>query len=178
MSSIKELAPTRRGKFQQGYYNPRNHNKYLGDLTKIIFRSSWEYKYMVYCDLSEHVVQWSSETIRVPYISPVDGKKHIYNVDFLTRVKIGDVVTTYLVEVKPSAQYTDLTKLNENKSKPISKKPSKKRLETEIREQKTIAVNNAKFNYAKKYADDRGWVFKVITEEDLGIENSKKKKAR
>jgi hypothetical protein len=38
--SIKNLKPTSSGQFKQGYFNPKNPEKYIGDLAKIIFRSS------------------------------------------------------------------------------------------------------------------------------------------
>lgn len=166
VADIKSLAPNRRSKFTQGYYNPKNPDKYIGDLSKIIYRSAWEQKYMIYCDLSEHIIQWSSETIRIPYISPLDNKKHIYNVDFLTRSKVDNVVTTYLVEIKPTGQYMEAP-VFENVSK--TGKKSKKRLDTYEKEVKTFVVNQAKFLYAKHYAEDRGWKFIVVNEYDLGI---------
>ena len=55
----------------QGKFTPRFPRKYKGDPTNIIYRSSWEYKFMVWADTSTSVQEWASEEIAIPYISPV-----------------------------------------------------------------------------------------------------------
>ena len=50
----------------KGKYKPINPNKYQGDPTNIVYRSSWELKFMRFCDLRDDVVQWQSEEIIVP----------------------------------------------------------------------------------------------------------------
>ena len=37
-------------RFHQGKYKLRNPQKYKGDVSNCIYRSSWEYKFYVYCD--------------------------------------------------------------------------------------------------------------------------------
>ena len=70
-------------RFKQGKYIPRNPNKYKGDPRNIIYRSSWEHKFMLWCDQQNSSVQeWGSEEIVIPYVSPVDGKRHKYYPDF------------------------------------------------------------------------------------------------
>ena len=41
---------------------------------------------MKWCDSSKSVVEWGSETIIIPYISPVDKRVHRYFVDFYIKV--------------------------------------------------------------------------------------------
>ena len=53
----------------------------------MIYRSSWEYKFYEMVDITPTVKEWGSEEIIIPYISPVDGKRHRYFPDFY--VKIG-----------------------------------------------------------------------------------------
>ena len=84
----------------QGKYRPSFPRKYKGDYHNIIYRSSWEYKFMVWCDRSSSVTEWGSEEIIIPYISPADGRRHKYFPDFY--VKIGR--KKYMVEVKPLRQ--------------------------------------------------------------------------
>ena len=55
---------------------------------------------MKWCDITPSVTEWGSEEIIIPYISPVDGRRHRYFPDFY--VKIGN--KKYLVEVKPLRQ--------------------------------------------------------------------------
>ena len=84
----------------QGKYRPSYPRKYKGDPSNIIYRSSWEYKFMKWCDYTTSVQEWGSEEIIIPYISPVDGKRHRYFPDFYVRIQN----RKYLVEVKPFKQ--------------------------------------------------------------------------
>ena len=58
----------------KGRYTPANPKKYKGNSRNIVYRSLWERKFMVYCDTSKNILEWGSEEIIIPYISPVDGK--------------------------------------------------------------------------------------------------------
>lgn len=159
MSNIKNLRPNKRGPYKQDYYNPKNIEKYIGDPTLIIYRSSWEYKFMVYCDISSHVLEWSSEPIAIDYISPLDKKKHKYHIDFYAKMKVKDEVKKYLIEVKPIYQY---------KVKPVFEgRKTKKKIERYKKDMETWIINNAKFKYAKKFAENNGMEFIVIDESNL-----------
>lgn len=144
-------------KYHQGIYKPINPEKYLGDPTKIIFRSSWERKFMVWCDKNPAIIGWSSEETVVPYICATDGKKHLYYLDFKIKVKSKDgSVKTYLVEVKPLAQ-TQPPKYNGKQTKRY------------LNESMTFIKNQSKWKYAEKFCKDRGWFFRIITEKDLNV---------
>ncbi len=136
----------------QGKYRPTFPRKYKGDYHNIIYRSSWEYKFMVWCDRSSSVTEWGSEEIVIPYISPADGRRHRYFPDFY--VKIGR--KKYMVEVKPLRQ---------------TKQPKKQKKQTKayITEVVTYAINQAKWEAAKEYCKDRGWEFMLITEKELKV---------
>ena len=69
-------------RYKQGKYIPRLPRKYKGDPRNIVYRSSWEYKFMLWCDQTPSVTEWGSEEIAIPYISPLDGKRHRYYPDF------------------------------------------------------------------------------------------------
>jgi hypothetical protein len=138
-------------------FTPKNPQKYSGDPTNIICRSSWERRVCIYLDENPSVVEWSSEEIVVPYISPVDNKKHRYFPDFLVKIRKADGTTkTMMLEVKPRNQTTEPK---------IQKRKTKKYL-TEVM---TWGINQAKWRYAREYCLDRGWEFKIITEQELGI---------
>ena len=136
----------------QGKYRPTFPRKYKGDYHNIIYRSSWEYKFMVWCDRSSSVTEWGSEEIVIPYISHADGRRHRYFPDFY--VKIGR--KKYMVEVKPLRQ---------------TKQPKKQKRQTKayITEVVTYAINQAKWEAAKEYCKDRGWEFMLITEKELKV---------
>ena len=83
--------------YKQGKFRPRFPEKYKGDPTNIVYRSSYELKFMNYCDLNENVNEWKSEEFFIPYISPIDGKVHRYFPDFYVKYK----GRTIILEVKP-----------------------------------------------------------------------------
>ena len=136
----------------KGKFTPKNPKKYTGTPHNVIYRSLWERKFMLYCDTSDAVVEWGSEEIVIPYISPADGRRHRYFPDFY--VKIGR--KKYMVEVKPLRQ---------------TKQPKKQKRQTKayITEVVTYAINQAKWEAAKEYCKDRGWEFMLITEKELKV---------
>ncbi len=136
----------------RGKYRVSNPRKYKGDARNVVYRSSWEYKFMQWCDSHPSVEEWASEEIIIPYISPVDGKRHRYFPDFY--VKVGK--TKYIAEVKPLRQTKE----------PKSQKRHTKRYISEVM---TYAVNQAKFKAATEFCKDHGWQFKVVTEKELKI---------
>lgn len=142
---------------KKGRYSPKNPQKYRGDPTKIIYRSSWEKKFMMYCDEHPNIVAWSSEEFFVPYVSPVDRKVHRYFPDFYVK-KVGKdgVISTMVIEIKPYEQTQ------------APKKPAKL-TEGYVNRSKTFAVNQAKWKATRKFCNDRDWKFQVITEKELGI---------
>ena len=141
----------------KGKYHPSYPRKYKGDPTNIIYRSLWERKFMVYCDKNDSILEWASEEIAIPYRSPVDNRVHRYFPDFYMKVKErGGKIKRYVIEVKPAKQ---------------TKPPVKPKRQTKgyIREAYEYAKNQAKWKMAKEFCADRQWVFKVVTEKELGI---------
>ena len=141
----------------RGKYYPSFPRKYKGDPTNIIYRSLWERKFMVYCDKNENILEWGSEEIALPYISPHDSRVHRYFPDFYIKVQENTgKIKRYLIEVKPLKQTT---------------KPKKPKRQTKgyIREAFEYARNQAKWKAAREYCADRMWEFKVITEKELDI---------
>lgn len=141
----------------RGKFTPKNPQKYVGDSSNIIYRSSYELKFMKWCDLNDNILKWNSEEIVVPYISPMDNKIHRYFVDFTiqVRTKHGDV-KTYMIEVKPF-RFTQEPQIPKRKSKQF------------LNEVVQWNVNQAKWKAASSFASERGWQFMLVTEKDLGI---------
>lgn len=161
MTNIKNNLPNPNSGYRQGYFIPQRPEKYIGDPTKIIYRSSWERKFMTICDTSPLVETWSSEPMKIPYISPLDGKVHNYFVDFFCSLKLNEENTKkYLIEIKPKNQA-----VFEKKEPKSFKSIEKYRAHLE-----TVAVNLAKWKAAETFATSMGWEFKVWTEENLGIQ--------
>ena len=100
-------------------YTPTNPTKYIGDINSIICRSLWERKFCKYLDENLNVIRWSFESIKIPYISPVDKKIHMYLPDFIVEAKTKDgLVETLLIEIKPKKQ-TKVPEINKKKKKTI-----------------------------------------------------------
>ena len=59
-------------------FYPTNPEKYIGDLTNIKMRSSWEIKFAKYCDTNPSVLKWNSEDIHIPYWSTLENKQRTY----------------------------------------------------------------------------------------------------
>jgi len=138
-------------KFHKGKYKPKFPEKYKGDPTNIIYRSSWELNCMAYFDKNPDIVWWGSEEFAIPYRSPIDGKVHRYFPDFIVKTKNNEIV---VFEVKPASQ---------------SKPPEKKTKITKkyINEVATWGVNQAKWKAAVEFCADKNWRFQVLTEEHL-----------
>jgi hypothetical protein len=84
----------------KGVYAIQNPQKYKGDKPPV-YRSSWEYEFMKVLDLTPGILEWSSESIQIPYMNPLTGRQTIYIPDFLIKLVQGGKVVTKLVEVKP-----------------------------------------------------------------------------
>ena len=143
----------------KGKFRPNNPNKYKGDPSNIIYRSRWELKFMGYLDSHDNVLEWSSEEFCIPYVSPIDGKRHRYFPDFWVKKKDRDgKIVCDLIEVKPYKQTQPPTVMEG--------KPTRRYLN----EVMTWGVNSAKWKAAREYCKDKGWNFVIITEKELGLQ--------
>jgi hypothetical protein len=105
------------------------------------------------------VQEWGSETVIVPYISPLDKKVHRYFVDFYIKVKDkNDGLQKYLIEIKPE-RFTKPPTIPARKTKAF------------IDEVFQYGVNEAKWKAAFEFCQDRNMKFMVLTEKDLGLIN-------
>ena len=140
----------------KGKYFPTNPKKYKGNPNQIIYRSLWERKVMVYCDKNDAIIEWGSEEVIVPYLSPMDGKIHRYFPDFYMKVRQADGSTKkFIIEVKPKSQC----------KQPV--KNPKRRTTKWFNEVKTFAINQAKWKSAREFCEDKGMEFKIVTEDHI-----------
>ena len=140
-----------------GLFRPKNPKKYVGDPNNIVYRSSWECRVMDWLDRNRDIISWASEELIVPYISPVDNRVHRYFPDFLVKVRNKEgQLKTLMIEVKPKKQTQP----------PMQQRRITKQYITEVT---TWGVNQAKWKAAQEYCLDRGWQFKIMTEEHLGL---------
>ena len=139
----------------KGVFHPRNPDKYLGNADGIVYRSSWERRFFMYCDETPGILRWASEEFSIPYISPVDNRGHRYFPDVWLEAQTTDGPKVYLIEIKPKAQ----TQLR------VVKRKTKRY----YRDASQVAINHAKWEAATKFcaANNRAWIFMVLTEDHL-----------
>ena len=149
---------------RKSIYRPKNPKKYVGNTSKIICRRSWERIFCNFCEncyTNDSIVSWASEEFSIPYISPIDNKRHRYYPDFLIKVKEADgKIKKYVIEIKPKKQTV----------KPKMKTDSRKRsrmTNSYATELKNYAVNVAKWNAAIEFCKDNSLEFSIITEDQL-----------
>jgi hypothetical protein len=143
--------------YLQGKYKPSNPEKYKGDVYNIIYRSSWERKFLYYCDMNKNIIEYSSEEVVIPYRSPLDNRYHRYFPDFYIKVKESSgKIKKMIIEIKPQKQC-------------VEPKVQKRKTKAYIYEVVEYAKNQAKWKAAEEWCLDRGYEFKVLTENELGI---------
>ncbi|MCS7316778.1 MAG: TnsA endonuclease N-terminal domain-containing protein [Candidatus Dojkabacteria bacterium] len=132
----------------KGKYVIINKKKYIGK-NEPIYRSSWEYNFMRYLDMHPNVINWASESIKIPYRSPLTGKYTIYIPDFFVSVidKNGKK-RNYLIEIKPLSQSV----ITEAKSK---------------NDKMQNLINQAKWKAAEVWCKIYNIEFKIITEKQI-----------
>lgn len=134
--------------YAQGQFVPKNAEKYIGKgIPK--YRSGWEFQVMTFLDSNKSITKWASESIAIPYMNPLTGKRANYIPDFFIVYtnKFGHQIAE-IVEVKPKSQ----TSLTEARSK---------------HDQAHAIVNMAKFAAANAYCKQNGFTFRVISEMDI-----------
>jgi len=138
-------------------YILKNPKKYIGDKNEVIYRSSWEKRFFLFCESCEEVIEWNSEDVIIPYIS-VDGKTHNYHMDIYMKTKKGK----FLIEIKPESQTT---------ISDVPKRKTKKYLNEVYR----YEVNKRKWETANLFAKKHGMTFLIVTEKILKPSYSNRK---
>lgn len=133
-------------------FTPKHPEKYVGDISKITSRSSWEKFVMMWADSNPDVIKWGSEITVIEYICGTDGDVHKYYIDFTFKFSSGKVL---LVEVKPKKQ-THAPERTKGKSK-----------KTLLTEDLAYIKNKSKWKYAIAYAKKNNINFEIWSEETL-----------
>lgn len=141
-----------------GKYKVRNVNKYVGkrdEKGEIRYRSRWEKQVMKTLDDNPNVIRWANELFPIMYHHPIEDRWANYWPDFYVMLRKRDgTIVQGLIEVKPKMQTEAPRKL-------------KRRSRKSLIEAATFGQNNAKWDAAKAFCDERGWFFKIMTEEDI-----------
>jgi hypothetical protein len=136
-------------KFAQGTFKLKNPEKYIG-LGTPRYRSSWEFAVMKMLDENAGILQWASESIKIPYRDPLTGKHTVYVPDFIVMyVDRNQKKHGELWEVKPRSQAV---------LEHVGKNPYN---------QAHYVKNMAKWQVARQWAKKQGLAFRILTEEDI-----------
>jgi hypothetical protein len=156
---IHDFLKPQNGRVKQGYFTPRHPEKYTGDVTKIIYRSSWEFKFLEYCDNNEMVTEYASEPVGIPYFNPILKKESTYWIDcYMATRNLEDQIVKWLIEIKPNKYLTP--------PEPPTRLTEKQTLNY-AHHAKAYIVNNSKFKAAREYAAKNNMRFGIITENFL-----------
>jgi hypothetical protein len=143
--------------FRQGFYEVKNPQKYVGK-GRPKYRSGWEMTFMIFLDNNEHILQWASESVSIPYRNPLTGRQSMYIPDFLVTYRgQNNIMRAELIEIKPKSQSL------------IEEKQSQ-------RDRAQVAINYAKWDAATKWARQNGLTFRVINEDQIFRQGGSKKR--
>ena len=144
-------------RFALGKFTLKNPEKYLGTKDPL-YRSSWEFAFMKFCDESPSIAKWASEAVRIPYRNPLTGRYTIYVPDFfINYVDKGGQPHAEIVEIKPQNQ-----SLREKVGKNLNNQAS-------------YILNQAKWESATAWCRQKGLKFRVINETDIFHQGSKRR---
>ena len=140
----------------RGRFIPKNPQKYVGNVNNILFRSSWERRFMLWLDANNAVIKWGSEELAIPYVNPIkvdkiSGRPVIsrYYPDFIVMYQDNTgAVKKEIIEIKPAHESFLRPGMSE-------------------RDKATYAVNQAKWKAAAIFAEAQGAVFRVLTEKSI-----------
>lgn len=136
-------------KFAKGKFTMKHPEKYVG--TKLpLYRSSWEWSFMNFCDTNPSVQKWASEAIQIPYRDPLTGRNTVYVPDFFIQyVDKNNKMMVELIEIKPASQ-TLIERVGKNKYN-----------------QAQFVKNQAKWAAATLWCKQQGIRFRILNENDI-----------
>ncbi len=143
---IKDLKPSKKSRYKQGYINPKSCKKLFEsqENEKIIYRSSYEKRFIMWLEKSPKVKHWGSECVSVDYTG-ADGKKHEYWPDYMVEFDDG---SKCLIEIKPYSQTVEPDPRCEYAYEAFKK-------------------NFLKWMAAKEFCEHNGMSFKILTEHTI-----------
>lgn len=136
-------------------FTPKHPEKYMGDASNIIIRSSWELRVFQFCDNNPNIFKWGSEEIEIKYMKPtIQGFKpaRYYPDLYVEYVDREGEIRKELIEVKPE-KFTRASRSRNQATKAF--------------ENMQYIVNSAKFNAANNWCQQNGIKFSVLSEKSI-----------
>lgn len=151
MRDIKSLKPRRKSRFKQGYVDTNSLKKLFESQRDkpVIFRSSYEHKFIWWLEKSNVVKRWGSESVCIPYHLPWDEKPHSYWPDYIVEMTDGRII---LVEVKPYNQTVPPDPLLNDRNSLAYR---------------TYVKNYCKWKAANEFCKHNDMEFKILTERTI-----------
>ena len=151
------------GPWKQGKFDVSRSNKFvITESGDPVYRSSYEWLFMKWCETADDVVSWGSEPFSIRYVDPTQSKQKYRNywIDFTARLQNN---AKWWIEVKPWKQVEEV-----NRFKRIyeSLRTSTQKIAF-AKEHKTAAMNYSKWVHAKEAARQQNAEFKIVTEKTL-----------
>ena len=143
-------------KFSQGSFVPKNPEKLVGKANPQ-YRSSWELFFMNFLDQSPSVLQWASESIRIPYKNPFDVREQ--------KQYVPDFLVLYID--KFGKKHAELIEIKPKKEAMMEHAKSRK-------DKAFLILNTAKWQAAAKYCAKHNLKFVVLTEDQIFKSRGKK----
>jgi hypothetical protein len=142
--------------FAQGVFKLKNPKKYVGQ-GQPRYRSGWEFSFFQFCDNNDAVTEWASEAISIKYLHPFTHKVTTYVPDVFMRYRTkNNKLCTELIEIKPRKQSVIEGRMTE-------------------KDRIIVAINHAKWAAARAWCQRAGIVFRVLNEDSLFRQPSKKR---
>ena len=140
----------------KGRYKPIHPEKYKGNPSNIIFRSSWERDVCQWLDNRKDVKWWMSEERCFTYLDKTSNKVRRYFPDFIVcfQREYGEEIR--VIEVKPKHQTT-----------PPKLPKSGRKTPTYKRQLLDFIRNQCKWHAMTNECENRGWNFSLLTEDDV-----------
>lgn len=164
-------------KFHQGYFIPKHPEKWLTQ--DIIYRSSWEFAFCRWADENPLILKVASEPIGVKYLDPVGNLEYCmqHNLDpnnpgnWKARIYYTDFWIEMKDDTKPDGKkriFIEIKPFNQTQCpKPLTESATLKDHKAYNKAAQTYLQNSAKWSAAKRYFEERGAEFLVITERTL-----------
>jgi len=152
--------------WKQGDFKISNPSKYIGEKTIIQYKSGLEERVFWFLDNNQNIIRWSYEQNPIPYLKPLfeNGRLHHveerkYFLDFYAEVRESNgTICKYLLEIKSKSE--TLPPIRPKKMTPKASQRYQAQCQTYV-------INMNKWKSAQKYCNDRGWKFKIITDEQI-----------
>ena len=157
---------------KKGTYTLRNPQKYMPNIAPPEYKSSWEERFFVVCDINPFVTLWGYEPFEISYYSPLYQKQCLYKPDIYLECCYKDGRTDrYLIEIKPESYSTIPEPPKPPKSglsDPKKMERYRKKMAAYDRKNMDVLVNYAKWEAAKLWCRSQNVNWLVATEANMG----------